>query len=496
MSYEEKTTSQPHQRDIFGVFKDIKAYALFWEQGVGKTKPTIDKFCYLYEQGHVQALFVIAPDGVQRNWANDQLPTHMPDKHFAKAKVFVWNSGKAKQKRVIAQRNELLKHNTAEGSVVLCMSYNSLRTKLGKAFARRFMLRFKCFVVGDESQRFKTPGAKITETMVTAGKYAEWKTILSGTPVTQGAFDVFSQIQFLDENFWKSRGLHPFSVFKRHFGIWVTAQEFKDETGFDRGYDQLVGYKNQEELKSYLKLIGHRLTKDTAGLKLPPKVYTNRYYDLTPQQRQVYNNLYEDYVTHLPETGDWLEAPDTIVRLTRLQQICCGYVATEAGEPVQMIDKTNPLLDCYIDAVKDMEGKAITWAKFTKDIDQVMEALIALGRNPVRYDGQVSGDQREKNKIAFQEGDATDLVGKPQSGATGLTLHAAKVVHYYSNSYNYEHRAQSEDRAHRNGLKHSVLYVDYVADNTIAVDVIKNLVKKHKFAGELLGDAPKEWIHT
>jgi Mesyanzhinovviridae DNA helicase len=491
--YSYKTDPFRHQRDAFEATKDLKAFGLFWEQGCGKTKPMIDNVTYLFLKGEVDAMVVIAPNGVQTNWANDEIPTHMPDAVFRKAMVFNYKSGKAKLKSVKKVRDALMRY--PDGLRVLCISYSGIRTKMGKAFVRKFMLKYRCFTVVDESQRIKNPVAKVSATIEAAGNYTPYKRILSGTPITQGAFDVYQQILFLDPDFWKRKGLHPFGVFKAHFGVFVTAAEIKAETGFDRNYDQLVGYKNMDELKSYLKIFTHRLTKESAGLNLPSKLYTKRYFELTAQQRTVYNELLEESIAFLPESGDWLEAPETIVKITRLQQIMNGYVAVEAGEPVQRIDSQNPLLDLYMETILDCEGKAITWSKFTPDIDFIMASLIKAGRNPVRYDGQVKEDQREKNKIAFQQDpDVTDFVGKPQSGASGLTLHAAETVHYYSNSYNAEHRWQSEDRAHRIGLKHSVLYFDYVASNTISNDIITNLRKKAKLAAELLDDAKRDWI--
>jgi SNF2 family DNA or RNA helicase len=496
-SYEEKTCSFRHQKDSFDLIKDLKVYGLFWEQGCGKTKPTIDKVCYLFEKGEIEALIVIAPNGVHRNWANDEIPAHMPDRVRNKMALHIYKSNKAKQKKSIAARKALLQH--PDGLRVLCISFSGIRTAMGKAFARKFMLKYKCMAVVDESQRIKSPGAKVTETVVAAGRYADYKMILSGTPITNSAFDVYSQMLFLDEEFWKKRGLHPFSVFQNHFGVFLKAEDYNKqmrEQGFEanRDFDQLVGFKHLDELKGYIQQMAHRLTKITAGLNLPPKLYTKRYFELTPQQYQVYNQLLEDCVAFLPASGDWLETPESIVKITRLQQILNGYVATEADEPIQRIDDKNPLLDLYLETIADCTGKAITWSKYTPDINFIMEGLIKIGRNPVRYDGLVSEDQREKNKNAFQHGDATDLVGKPQVGATGVTLHAAEQVHYYSNSYNAEHRWQSEDRAHRLGLRHSVLYFDYIAENTIANDIITNLRKKARLSAQLLGDKYVETI--
>jgi SNF2 family DNA or RNA helicase len=484
-----------HQADIFEATKDLPGFLLFWKQGVGKTCPTIGTCAYLYESGKIQALVVFAPNGVHRNWANDELPKHMPERIWQKARLFIWEASKAQNKSAKAQRESFIKYDG--GLKILCIPFQAILTPTCKSFTRRFMLKWKCLGVADESQRIKSPGAKSTKSITNAAEYCAYRRGLSGTPVTQGAFDVFSQVMFVDENFWRERGLYPYEVFKTHFGVYMSEEEFYEQRGYKANSDddRLVDYKNLDELQGYLKLISHRLTLESAGIKLPPKVYKKLYFTLTPKQRYVYDTLAEEMVVELPETGDWLEAPETLQRLVRLQQITCGYVAIEAGEPVQRIDDKNPRLQLLIDTIRnDCEGKNIIWSKFTPDVDVIMLALQKIGRNPVRYDGLVSNDERERNKRAFQEGDATDFVGKPASGATGLTLHAAESVHYYSNSYNYEHRAQSEDRAHRIGLDHTVVYYDYIAQDTIDEQIVRNLKKKHKFAEYLLDDAPKEWL--
>jgi SNF2 family DNA or RNA helicase len=490
--YQEKTCSFRHQRDIFEHTKDIKGNALFWEQGVGKTKPTIDKACYLYETGRIQLLLVLAPNGVHRNWSNDEIPAHMPDRLFQSMLLLTYTSQSAGTKKAERARDEFLGLHH-KGIRVLCMSYSAFITKKGQEFARRCLLKFQTYMVADESQYFKAPKTVIAKAIKKQSKLAEYRTALSGTPITQGPFDIYSQIRFCDPDFWVKRNLSPFSCFKKHFGVYISKEDFLEQTGFERSYNQLVDYRNVEELTSLIKLIGHRLTKDSAGIKLPPKLYTKRYFDLTPAQRSFYNTLEEEFLAQLPESGDWVEAPEVIVRLTRLQQITAGYVATAAEEPVQRIEANKmPRLDLLLETLENCEGKAIIWSKFTPDIDMIMDAL--ADKKPVRYDGQVGELQRERNKNEFQKGDARYFIGKPQSGATGLTLHAARSVHYYTNSYNYGHRAQSEDRAHRIGLEHPVLYYDYIASNTIDVDIVSDLRTKRSLAAQVLDDAKKDWI--
>lgn len=491
INYQYKTKPFRHQKDLFESTCDLKAYGLFWEQGCGKTKPTIDTMSYLWEKGEIEVVLVIAPNGVHRNWANDEIPAHMPDRVRSKTRVHIVTSSKWKNKGEELARKDLMNF---KGLKVVCLSFSACRLEHIKSWCKRIMAKYRAMVIVDESQHIKSSTAKTTHAVCSFAKYAEYRRILSGTPITQGPFDVYPQLEFVDEEFWKDRNLFPKSVFKAHFGVWVTQGDMA-ELGFQQNRPMLVDYKNLEELKAYLKVCCHRLTKESAGIDLPPKLYTKRYFDLTTPQRKFYDELLMESFAFLPDpetlldTEAYVSAPEIIVKLLRLQQITAGYVACEAEEPEIPIDGKFPRLETLLECIEGTGEKAIIWSRFTKDIDMIMDAL--ADHKPVRYDGKVNDDQREWAKNEFQKGDARYFVGKPQSGATGLTLHAAKSVHYYCNSYNYGHRAQSEDRAHRIGLQHPVLYVDYIANSTIDDKIIANLRKKLKQAQYLLDDAER-----
>lgn len=118
-----------------------------------------------------------------------------------------------------------------------------------------------------------------------------------------------------------------------------------------------------------------------------------------------------------------------------------------------------------------------------------------LGNRAVRYDGSVDEDQSEKNKLAFQRGDADWFVGTAQKGGPGLTLTQAKTMVYYSNSFKLIDRLQSEDRAHRAGMdEHPVDYIDLVANGTVDEPIIENLRGKKDIIDMVLQDEWKEWI--
>lgn len=485
--YEFHTQPFKHQLQAFEQTRELPSYGILWEQGCGKTKLAIDNACYLYEQDKINAVLVIAPNGVHRNWLTDELPAHVPTRLRRSCRAEVWDSVKSKQVGHKRKMEELLKHS---GLAWLFMSYDGFMTERGKAFAKRFLLQRRCFYALDEAHNIKSPNAKRTKTIVASGKYAPYRRILTGTPVANGPFDLYSQVRFLDEDFWKRHELANFQAFKFHYGEWLTRTEAQNRLGFDPGYDKLIRYKNLEELNSRLASISTRVTKETAGLNLPPKLFSKRYYELTSKQRDFYQQLREKYIIEL-ENGSIVDGTLPIVRLLRLQQIACGYMQTDTDEPVKLIEEKNPRLNALEDIISGIYSQGIVWARFTKDIDQIMELL---GSNAVRYDGKVSDDEAEKAKQQFQRGEVQWFVGNPAKGKEGLTFVNAKHVIYYSNSFKLIDRLQSEDRAHRIGQEDKVSYIDIEALNTVDSRIINALRDKYDIAAQITGDQLKEWI--
>ena len=492
MEYQYKTKPFKHQAEVFEKSKDLEAFGLFWEQGTGKTKPTIDTAAYLYETNKIDAVVVVAPNGVHHNWANDEINTHLPERIFSRSRFLVWNSSKAKTIKSKNERTALLSN---KGLSWLLLNYDSFNTQTLKDYLSAFLRRRRCLFILDESHYIKTPGAKRTKTIIASSKYAPYRRILTGTPVAQGPFDLYSQVNFLDKDFWQKRGLGKFYVFKFHFGVWLTAAECKAANGYDPGYDKLLSYKNIDELSAHLKLVGDRLTKEDV-LDLPPKLYTKRYFELTKEQARIYEELRDNLEAEL-SNGKRVDGALAITRLMRLQQIICGYVQTEdPEEPITMIGNENPLLEAVLAECQNLSHPAIIWARFTKDIDQLMQAL---GEKAVRYDGKISAEEAEENKEKFQKGDAQFFVSNPQKGSTGLTLTRARSVMYYSNSFNLVDRLQSEDRAHRIGQSYPVNYIDFEAilpngRKTVSANIIKALRDKYDISAKITGDELKEWI--
>lgn len=492
MTYEYKTEPFDHQRRIFDTTRDMEAFALLWEQGTGKSKPIIDTAAYLYEQGKIDAVVLVAPNGVHRNWITDEIPAHLPDRLHNQISTMYWQTAKSRTKWHQAEFDQLLRH---DGLAWLCMGYQGFMSEIGKKSVWKFLKRRRCLYILDESHHVKTPKAKRTKSIIKSGRWAPYRRILTGTPVAK-PFDIYSQLRFIDPSLWANMGMKNFYAFKQHFAEWFTADECKTELGYDPGYDKLLRYKNVEELAEIIANMSDRVLKVDV-LDLPPQLYTKRYFDMSPRQADMYEELRTELELEL-ESGLIIDGSLALVRLLRLQQITCGYAVADSDEPIEMIGKTNPRLDVTLETLEGLEHPAIVWARFTHDVDQLMDAL---GKSAVRYDGAIDEDEAERSKLAFNAGDAQWFVGNPAKGAEGITLNTAKTMVHYNRNFKLLEQLQAEARFHRigqEGAQHGegfgVLHIDICCPGTVDDHLHRALREGFDIAGQLTGDELRAWI--
>jgi hypothetical protein len=122
MIYSYKTKPYRHQRDVLERSWYETNWAFFMEMGTGKSKVCIDTAAMLYENGKIDTFIVVAPKGVYRNWANLEIPAHMPDRVAKDATVLIWRPTPTK-----ALKKDLIGFmQPAEGFRVLVMNVEAL----------------------------------------------------------------------------------------------------------------------------------------------------------------------------------------------------------------------------------------------------------------------------------------------------------------------------------------------------------------------------------
>ena len=476
MKYKFKTKPYAHQLKALEMSWNRETFAYFMEMGTGKTKVLIDNMAMLYDKGKIDGALIIAPKGVIGTWHNQELPAHLPN-HIENVTV-LWQPNITKtQSRKLGT---LFK--TGEELHILIMNIEAFSTTKGSQFAQKFMLCHKTLMVIDESTTIKNPKAKRTKNILQLADRAQYRRILTGAPVTKNPLDLYSQCQFLS----------PWLLdFTSYYAFRNRYAEMKTLHIHGRSIQVVDKFKNLKELSEQLKSFSYRVLKEDC-LDLPDKIYMKRVISLTEEQQKVYKQMKEQALAILNKKI--VSTVNVLTQLMRLQQITCGHFVADDGS-VQSIK--NNRLNELMDILDEVEGKAIIWAHWQKDIQIIKEALIKKYGpcSVVDYYGLTPQDQRQANIRKFQDDPRYRFfVGTPSTGGYGITLTAANTVIYYSNGYDLEKRLQSEDRAHRIGQKKSVTYVDILAEETVDEKIVKSLRKKINIASKVMGEELRSWI--
>lgn len=512
-----KTKPFEHQLHAFMLSRDEENFALLMEQGTGKTKVAIDTCAWNYSQGRINAVIVIAPNGVHRNWIKRELPVHLPDHVPYRA---VYRVPEATKKSVRAW------DSVGESGMFLrffAINVEYLSLEQGKKLLASLLMTFNCMVIVDESSTIKTPGASRTKTLVNWRHRAKMRRILTGTPVTKGPLDLYSQFKFLDPEII---GFHTFTEFRNHFAEVEkhTNVPASQRAGREVTYDEIVGYKNIDQLQRAIAPFSYRVRKEEC-LDLPPKVYERRPVDLSATQKRMYAQMLKESVAEVQEacararikapkdmsqeellawvaamplhgnsvSTEAIIAKTALEKMLRLQQILCGIIPQTETAPARSLEDRFPRLDSLIDDLSEVDGQVIIWARFQLDVERIADRL---GRQKcVMYYGKTSARDRATQEDDWHAGRRNYWLANQQACPWGLTLNESSDTRYYSNNFSLELRLQSEDRNHRIGQGSSVTYTDYEADDTIDSIILDRLKEKRELSDLILNeDTAGGWL--
>ena len=455
-------------------------FGLFMEMGTGKSKVLIDNMGMLYLAGQINFALVIAPKGVYRNWVVKEIPEHMSDEVPHRVIRWVASPNKKQQEEMRSVKDKF------DGLTIFVMnveSFSSLKGKqAGEGMSRA--LGPHGLIAIDESTTIKNHKAKRTKNLMKIASGFKYKRLLTGSPVTKSPMDIYSQCEFLRP------GLLGYDSYYAFQGRYAVVQK---KTMGQSAFQQIVGYRNLDELTDKIDMFSYRVLKKDC-LDLPDKMYTVRYVGLTPEQRDMYNQIRQNAMVML-DSGEMSTAPAVITQMLRLQQIMSGHLKTDDDE---MLYFPSLRMDALKEILDEHEGKAIIWSRFRYDIQQITRTLNETFGDgcAAAYYGDTSDDDRNNIVKNFQDPNhpLRFFVGNPATAGYGLTLTEANLVVYYANDFNLETRIQSEDRAHRIGQKNNVTYIDLITEGTIDEKIVQSLRDKINIGAKVLGEEAKEWL--
>lgn len=477
--YVYKTTPYAHQAKSFILNRDRKAWAHFHPPGSGKSKIVIDTAAYLYEQGKIDCLIIIAPNGVHSNWIINEIPAHMPDRIPVTSG---WYSSKHGAKPYKELTNNALNR---EALKVIAFNIEGFTSINATSLIEMYLTYCKCMVAVDESSRIKNPSADRTKYLIKIGSMADYKRILTGTPVTRGVENLYPQFKFLDS---RILGHETFTTFRSEYCVMG---------GFENR--QIVGYKSTDKLIRIMDGHSDRIRIEDC-IDLPPRIYKRHIFQMDGKQRKLYDAFRKNSLTELQallgeDEGLKRARELAITKFIRLHQIACGLSPDKEMKPLFDDPKDDPRYKALMEVLEDAEDqKRIIWARFNSNLRYIYRLL---GTKALPLWGDTPEKERINSLNRFQHENRFQwLVAHTQVAGIGYTLTAAGGAVYHSNLSDLELRLQSEDRCRRigsEGFEH-IIYTDIEAERSIDRKIINRLRSLKQLADEITGDPTSAFL--
>jgi hypothetical protein len=467
-SYKPRTEALPHQQRAINHISSVTNSALFMRPGTGKTWVALTHAGKLFSSGEITACLVVSKKGPHKQWAVQQIPEHFG----APYDCYLWPQG--------PQRS-------LSGKIVFfCINVEALRVEGSKGFnaAASFINQHsgRVLFVFDESHQIKNHSSLSWKSSSKLGRLCSRRMILTGTPIAANLEDAWSQFKWLDESII---GIRYSSSFRNEYCVMG---------GFEG--KQIVGSKNLERFMSLIEPYTFILAKDEIGL--PPKTFVRWPFELSNYQSDQISSIKSEIKEALL-SGDIerISSINPASAAMKVQQISNGFVYNEDGSANNFYTPTlNPRCKALIDVIECIEGPVIIWARFRKDITNIIQALSEEfpDQKSVSYYGGTEREEKERAVSDFLEGRARFFVANPASAGTGLNLQSGGCINaiYYSNSDNSIERWQSEDRIHRIGMSGTAQYWDLVANKGIDRAILARLQKKTSLSGAMLKEIYEE----
>lgn len=450
-----------HQIAAYNLGLSMPQHAFFLEQRTGKTPAEMAVLGRRFQRGEIKRALIIAPKSVIPEWSR-QLE--------AFADFPYWFLDLAGQAPLTERARRLLTADVGPDRLfIVGVNYDSVARLLPALEQWR-----PDAIVADESQRLKSPTSQVSKAVYQLALDCKYRAALTGTPVTQGAEDLFAQYRYLDP---------------RIFGTsWIA---FRAAYCIMGGFEQrkIVGYNNLAELTAKAHKIAFRCRLADV-YDMPDIVDSYRFCDLEPPARRLYDQLVADSVAELADARV-VTAPNVMTRILRLQQMTGGYGAVDNDDPdttqrFTSVHISNAKLSLLAEVVADTLGedpanKVVVFARFRAELEAIEQALEKWGVEVLH------GGTKDRGAVVarFQStaaGSPRVFVGQTQAASSGIPLDAADTVIHYSYPFSYEQHYQCRFRVQKVGKVRPTSHIYLQVNNSVDAQVLRALKAKRNLA--------------
>ena len=404
------------------------------EMGLGKTIQTLAFIQHMKNKGAAGPNLIVVPTSVLPNW-DREAEKFVPDLN----RVIVYGT-----------RRENIFRKIADADIVIT-TYALLRRDLEELEQYEFNA-----IILDEAQNIKNPNTITTKSVRNIN--ARMRLCLSGTPIENNLFELWSLFEFLMPGFLGSQ-----HAFQR--GIIKPIKEGDTET--------------LEYLRTRVKPFILRRTKAEVVKDLPPKVESVTYCAMAEEQAELYaslaRKLREQVLADVDEKGMAKSQMSILDALLKLRQICCHPKLLKMEMPGFSANIPSGKFETFKDMVINLveEGhKILVFSQFVQMLQQI-SAWLQMTDIPFCYLDGSSKDRLEQVDKFNNNPDIPIFLISLKAGGTGLNLTSADYVIHYDPWWNPAVESQATDRAHRIGQAKQVFSYKLICQNTVEEKILK-----------------------
>lgn len=320
------------------------------------------------------------------------------------------------------------------------------------------------YIFLDESQVIKNPNSERYK----AARLLQSRNriVLTGTPVENSTFDLYSQLSFACP------------------GLLGSKQYFKDIYAIP--IDKFEYSKRAIELQQKIKPFILRRTKKQVAKELPEKTETVIYCEMNAEQRKIYD-AYEKELREFIAANDDDDlnknSMHVLTGLTRLRQICNSPVLMKEGYSGENAVKIEILMEQILGKSKD--HKILVFSQFVGMLDLIKTELERCNIQFEYLTGQTK-DRGEKVSNFQKNDDIRVFLISLKAGGVGLNLTQADYIYLVDPWWNPAAENQAIDRSYRIGQTKNVIAVRMICSNTVEEKILTLQKKKKQLAQNLL----------
>lgn len=405
--------------------------------GLGKTGVTLRTLQVLHAMGlEPYPALVVCPNSLKHTVWSRELERWAPELSYS-----VVDGGAVTRRKQIA-----------EGADITIINYESMRLhtriagygtiKLKDNEKERKELNGVNYrtVICDEAHRLRDPQTVQTRAAWALLHDAEYRYLLTGTPINNHAGDLWSLLHAIAPTWFPTK--------TKYLDRYC-------EIGYNWfGGVDILGLKpqNEVEFRSVTEPLMRRIPKEAALPQLPPKMPTQyRETPMSPKQAKVYKQMENDFLTFLD--GELLAATTSLSQLTRLVQFASAYAEFDDVGHLRLTTPSSKV-DDLIDLLDEMDEEPLVVAAVSRQLIEL--AAAALDDKGITY-GLITGAQSVPARAVavneFQEGKTRVILLTLGAGAEGITLTRADTMLFMQRSFSPLENQQAEDRIHRIGAE-------------------------------------------